>query len=175
MKKFTRFLVPLLLALVISASCGWYLFEYDRDFVRDMLLQQARMNDLNGNSKISSLFYDLAYDFSGQDENVAIELANQYKQDGNFTKAEYTLTNAIHDAPTAELYIALCKTYVEQDKLLDAVKLLETVSKPEIKAQLEAQRPLAPVPDSESGFYSEYIQVALNSKCKYIFYTTDNS
>lgn len=162
MKKFTRFLVPLLLAVVIIASCGWYLFVYDRDFTRDMLLQQARYNDLHGNSRLSSWFYNLAYEYSGQDQNVAIELANQYKADGNHTKAEYTLTNAILDGPTAELYIALCKTFVEQDKLLDAVTMLENIQNAQIKATLDEMRPEAPSADHEPGFYSQYIDVALS-------------
>ena len=172
MKKFTRFLVPLLLAALIIASCGWYLFVYDRDFTRDMLLQQARYHDLNGNPKISSLFYDLAYEYSGQDQNVAIELANQYKGDGNYTKAEYTLTNAIHDAPTAELYMALCKTYVEQDKLLDAVNMLTNITHPQIKAELDALRPAAPTADHDPGFYSQYIDVALSASDNALYCTT---
>ena len=99
MKKFIRVLVPLLLAVLIIASIGWYLFTYDRGFTRDFLLTQARYNDLHGNSRLSSWFYDLAYNFSNHDENVAIELANLYKADGNYTKAEYTLTNAINSDP----------------------------------------------------------------------------
>lgn len=173
MKKFTRFLVPVLLAAVIVLSCAWYLFIYDRDFTRDMLLQQARNHDLNGNAKISAFFYDLAYDFSGQDQNVAIELANQYKADGNYTKAEYTLTNSINDTATAELYIALCKTYVEQDKLLDAVNLLANIGNSEIKAQLDALRPAAPTADHEPGFYSQYIDVALTAESGTLYYSLD--
>ena len=139
MKKFIRVLVPLLLAVLIIASIGWYLFTYDRGFTRDFLLTQARYNDLHGNSRLSSWFYDLAYNFSHHDENVAIELANLYKADDNYTKAEYTLTNAINSEPSAELFTALCKTYVEQDKLLDAVSLLDKITNPDIKAEIEAQ------------------------------------
>ena len=173
MKKIMRFLVPVLLAALIVVSCGWYLFVYDRDFTRDMLLQQARYNDLNNNPKLSSLFYDLAYEHSGQDENVAIELANQYKADGNYTKAEYTLTNAIHDGPTTELYIALCRTYVEQDKLLDAVNMLGNITNAEIKAELDSLRPAAPTADHEPGFYSQYIDVALDNADGTLYYSTD--
>ena len=109
MKKFIRVLVPLLLAVLIIASIGWYLFTYDRGFTRDFLLTQARYNDLHGNSRLSSWFYDLAYNFSNHDENVAIELANLYKADDNYTKAEYTLTNAINSEPSAELFTNLDK------------------------------------------------------------------
>lgn len=175
MKKAAKFLVPLLLGLLILTSIVWYLFIYDRAFTRDSLLNQARYQDTHGNSRLSSWFYNAAYNFSGHDENVAIELANQYKHDGNYTKAELTLTEAIKNAPTVELYTALSRTYVEQDKLLDAVNLLEKVGHEQIKAKLDVQRPVAPMPDKAGGFYSQYIDVHLESAAKYIFYTTDGN
>lgn len=173
MKKFFRFLIPLLMGLLVIASIGWYLFSYDRDFTRDTLLSQARFHDLHGNSRISSWFYDMAYGFSGQDEHVAIELADQYKADGNYTKAEYTLTNAINSQASADLYIALCKTYVEQDKLLDAVNMLANIGNPEIKAQLDALRPASPTADYEPGFYAQYIDVSLFAETGTLYCTTD--
>lgn len=173
MRKFFRFLVPLLLVLVIISSIGWYLFVYDRDFTRDFLLSQARYNDLYGNSRLSSWFYDLAYEHSGRDENVAIELANQYKSDGNYTKAEVTLSNAIKNKGTVELYTALCKTYVEQDKLMDAVAMLENIADPNMKQALDALRPTTPSTSHEPGFYSQYIDVALKSSTGTLYYTTD--
>jgi len=174
MRKFLKFLVPLVLGAAIAASIVWYLFVYDRDFTRDTLLSQARYQDTYGNSRLSAWFYDAAYNFSGHDQNVAIELANQYKHDGNYTKAEATLTNAIRNAPTPELYTALCKAFVEQDKLMDAVWLLENISDSAIKEALEAQRPEAPVPDAAPGFYSEYLDLHMTSEgSKYIFYSTD--
>lgn len=172
MKKTIRFLVPLMMLILILGSVVWYLFVYDRDFTRDTLLSQARFQDLHGNARISSWCYNMAYNFSGHDQNVAIELANQYKSDGNYTKAEYTLTEAISSAPTAELYAALCKTYVEQDKLLDAVNLLEHVPEGEIRNILEANRPAAPVTDCEAGYYSQYFDLHLSADGT-IYYTTD--
>ena len=173
MKKFVRFLVSLLLAAAIVVSIGWYLFVYDRDFTRDALLSQARYNDLYGNARLSSWFYNLAYEHSGRDENVAIELANQYKADGNYTKAEVTLSNAIKNKGTPELYAALCKTYVEQDKLMDAVAMLENISDPAMKQTLEFLRPTAPTASHEPGFYTQYIDVELSSSSGTLYYTTD--
>lgn len=173
MKKFFQFLISILLVVAIIASIGWYLFVYDRDFTRDMLLGQARYNDLYGNARLSSLFYDLAYEHSGRDENVAIELANQYKADGNFTKAELTLSNAIKNKGTVELYTALCKTYVQQDKLMDAVALLNNITDPEMKAALESLRPTAPTTSHEPGFYSQYIELELASSSGTLYYTTN--
>lgn len=173
MNKFIKFIVPLLLAVLIIASIGWYLFVYDRDFTQHMLLQQARNSDTKGYAKLSSFFYDLAYEFNGQDQNVAIELANQYKRDGNYTKAEYTLVNAIYDGATVELYAALCQTYVEQNKILDAVNMLDSISNTSLKSQLDTLRPAAPAADYADGFYSEYISISLTSDPGTIYYTID--
>ena len=173
MKKTFRILVSLMMILLILASIGWYLFIYDREFTRDTLLGQARFQDTHGNSKLSAFFYDFAYMFSDQDEDVAIELANQYKHDGNYTKAEYTLTSALNKNPTADLYVALSRAYVEQDKLLDAVNLLNNIGNPTLKAQIDALRPSAPAADYASGYYSQYMDLHLSSTGKYIFYTTD--
>lgn len=173
MKNSSKRLVPILLALLIIASLVWYCFVYDRDFTRDMLLQQARYQSTSGNPKAASWFYDLAYDHSGQSDEVAIELANQFKAAGNYTKAEYTLSNAIADGGTAELYIALCKTYVEQDKLLDAVNMLDNIVDPGIKAQIDAMRPAAPTSEPVAGFYSQYIPVSLSTSSGTVYYSTD--
>lgn len=175
MKKVFRFLVPALLGLLIIASIFWYLFIYDRAFTRDSLLSQARFQDMHGNSRISAWFYDAAYVFSDHDEDVAIELANQYQADGNYTKAEYTLTHAINTGATAQLYAALCRTYIAQDKLLDAIHMLDNIPDPEIKAQLDALRPRAPAADYAAGFYSQYMDIHLSASNSAIYYTTDGS
>lgn len=173
MKRHLKRIVPFLLVLVILASVAWYLMVYDRDFTRDLLISQARFHDTQGSSKLASWFYDLAYEYTGQDESVAIELAEQYKGDGNYTKAEYTLTNAIADGGTAELYIALCKTFVEQDKLLDAVSMLDNIANSSIKAQLDAMRPAAPTADPDPGFYSQYISVNITGEGGTLYYTAN--
>lgn len=173
MKKVFRFLVPLLLGVLIAVSVLWYLFIYDRAFTRDTLLEQARFQDMHGNSRISSWFYDAAYVFSDHDEDVAIELASQYENDGNYTKAEYTLTNAINTGATVDLYAALCRTYAAQDKLLDAVNMLDNISDPDIKAQLDTQRPKAPAVDYAAGYYSQYMDIHLSSSNATIYYTMD--
>lgn len=172
MRKILRFVVPLLLAALVISSIFWYLFVYDRALTRDILLRQARLNDARGNSSMSAWFYRMAYSHSGNDEDVALELANQYKSDGNYTKAEVSLSQAIKAAPSGALYTALCKTYVEQDKLMDAVALLANIPDEGIRAQLDAQRPAAPTANQAPGFYNSYISVELISSGT-IYYTTN--
>lgn len=167
MKKAIRILIPLVLVLAIIVCTGWYLFVYDRAFTRDILLYAARYFESNGNHSTSAWFYDRAYRQSGDNEAVAIELANQYKASGNYTKAEFTLSKAIADGGGIDLYIALCKTYVEQDKLLDAVNMLNNVANQDIKAQLDAMRPAQPActpdPVTSGAYYTQYITVSVTA------------
>lgn len=175
MKKALKIIVPIVLGLAIVISAVWYFIQYDRGFTQDILISCARKAEDNGNHRLSTFFYDWAYRQSDEDETVAIELAEQYKQAGNYTKAEYTLSNAIADGGSAQLYIALCRTYVEQSKLLDAVNMLNNISDPEIKAQLEAIRPKMPTGYPDQGSYNEYIEVPLSVEDGTICFSTSTS
>lgn len=167
MNKAIRIIIPLVLILAIIICTGWYLFIYDRAFTRDILLYAARQLEENGKHNASTWFYNSAYKQAGNSESVAIELANQYKSIGNYTKAEYTLSKAIADGGGVDLYIALCKTFVEQDKLLDAVNMLNNVTNKDIKAQLDSLRPAAPTctpnPSTSGAFYTQYITVTISA------------
>jgi len=173
MKKIIKRIIPLLLVVALIVSACWYIFVYDRETVRDFLMAQARSCAKNGHFEAATWFYDISYEFAGEDENVAIDLAQIYKDSGNYTKAEYTLAGAIADGATSELYIALCQTYVEQDKLVDAVNMLDKVADPAIKAELDALRPAAPQPDFAPGFYSQYISLTFTAGDGTLYVSTD--
>ena len=160
MKRALRIILPIILVLIILVSAVWYLMVYDPDFTKDTILSTARSFDKGGHHKIAAWLYDLAYDQSKGGDEVAIELANHYKSNGNYTKAEYTLSNAIADGGTVELYIALCQTYVEQDKLLDAVNMLDSIKDPAIQEAISAMRPTVPTLTPTPGFYSQYVTVS---------------
>lgn len=172
MKKAFKIIVPIMLILAVIISIGWYLFKFDPEFTKDFLLNQARLAEERGNHSFATWIYDLTYHHSNEDENVAIELAEQFKSMGNYTKAEYTLSNAIADGGTAQLYIALCETYVEQDKLLDAVTMLDNIADPQIKAQLNELRPAAPVSTPESGYFNQYISVSIEASQGTVYAST---
>ena len=174
MKRFIRFLVPMLLVIALIGCAAWYLFVYDRDFTRDVLLKHARYFEQSGNHAISEWFYNQAYAHADKDENVAIELAEQYKSAGNYTKAEYTLSSAIADGGSVKLYMALCDTYVEQDKLLDAVNMLNNISNLELKQELDALRPKAPTATQTPGFYTQYISVDIAADFGTLYVSTDS-
>lgn len=161
MKRTFKRILPILLAIVTICSIIWYLFVYDRSFTRDLMLSGARYFDSRGNHSVAAWMYDQAYQQSKGNTAISIELSNRFKEMGNFTKAENALTDAIADGGSAELYVALSKTYIEQDKLLDAVAMLDSITDPEIKAQLDAIRPAAPTVDTEPGFYNQYLPVTV--------------
>ena len=171
MKKTLRIILPIVLAVAIVACTAWYLLVYDRTFTRDVLLTCARYSESNGSHNTAAWFYNLAYSQSDNSDAVAIELAQQYKASGNFTKAEYTLYNAIADGAGVDVYVALSKLYVEQDKLLDAVNMLSRVTNEKIKSELEAMRPAAPTATPDPGFFSQYISVTLSAESGTIYYS----
>ena len=103
MKKFFRILLPIVLVFAVLGSLVWYLFVYDRDFTQDFLLSQARRCESNGDHQTATWFYNLAYDYADHSDDVALELARQYKENDNYTKAEYTLSQAISDGGGIDL------------------------------------------------------------------------
>jgi len=169
MKKVFRIILPILLVLAIVLALIWYLFVYDRAFTRDILLSCARSADLNNKPAIAAWFYDLAYNQSVDSDEVAIELAMQHKADGNYTQAEVILSKAIEDGGSTDLYIALSRTYVEQDKLLDAVKLLNGITNPAILEDMKTLRPAAPTATPEPGFYNQYVPVVITAESGNLF------
>lgn len=173
MKKVFKFIVPIILAVAIVLCMVWYLFVYDRAFTRDVLLYSARHFDRNNKPAAAAWFYDLAYNQSVDSDEVAIELASQHKMDGNFTQAEVILSKAIEDDASTALYAALCRTYVEQDKILDAVKLLDGITDPAIRAEMDALRPAVPAVSPEPGLYNQYIPVTITGEGGQIFVSTN--
>ena len=177
MKKTIRTVLPILLAAAIVACIGWYLFIYDVDFTRDVLLNAARNLESKGNHAASAWFYNCAYRHANDNDAVAVELAEQYKESGNYTKAEYTLSKAISDGGGVDLYVALCKTYVEQDKLMDAVNMLNNITNQDVKAQIEILRPAAPVctpdPVTSGAYYTQYITVAVSAQSGTLYVSND--
>ena len=172
MKKTIKILVPIILAVAIILCTAWYLFIYDRAFTRDVLLSFARQSESGGNHTIAAWFYKQAYSQSANSDDVAIELAEQYKSIGNFTKAEYTLSNAIADGGGVDLYVALCKTYIQQDKILDAVNMLNNVTDTKIKAQLDTLRPNQPTVSPAPGYYNQYISVTVTAESGTLYVST---
>ena len=174
MKRTIKRFFPIILSLIVICSIIWYLFSYDRGFAQDLLLSGARFFENQGSHSTATWFYKQAHILSGGDHEVIVELAERFKKQGNYTQAEVALSNAIVENPSVELYIALCKTYVEQDKLLDATNMLANVSNPEIKSQLDALRPNTPTPSHKPGYYSQYLTITIEKNPGDMLYVSND-
>lgn len=162
MKHALRILIPLVVVVAVLAGAAWYFLSYRPDLARQFYVSRAESAASQGRYGRAVDYYSRAWDLNPDDPDLAIALAEAYKQDGNYTKAEYTLVSAITNLPDClDLYLALSRTYVEQNKLLDADQMLTRTSNEAVRAQLEELRPDPPVIQPESGSYTEYISVTL--------------
>ena len=163
MKRFLKVLLPILLSLAIIAGIGWYFFSYDQALTQDLLRSCGSFFAGKENMKAASWFYNLAYKQNYNQDAVAIEHADKYIQHGNYTKAEATLYKAIQDGAGFSVYTALSKAYIAQDKLFDAVELLDGITNPNLKQELEDMRPAAPTSPNEQKTYHQLISVTVEA------------
>lgn len=162
MKHALKIILPiiLILALIIGACCFFLIAR--RDLTESIFVYWGEHFYEAGRYSRAVSFYKAAMHFAPKDADLAICLADAYKKSGNYTKSEYTLVSAITQIPdSVQLYVALSKTYVEQDKLLDAETMLGRITNDAVRTQIDALRPAAPVIEPESGNYSEYIDVTV--------------
>lgn len=149
------------LILALLGGAAWYFLIYDRSLTADILTDWGDSAFAGGDYNSAIDYYRWAYSLQRQDQTRAITLAGAYKASGNYTKAEYTLSNAIAAGSNEAVYLELCQTYVEQDKLLDAVNMLDKIADPTIRASLDARRPAMPTVDIAPGFYNQYLTVTV--------------
>jgi len=174
MKNALKVIIPLVLILAILAAAGWFFLFQRPDLTSAFLLKQADTMVQDQRYERAITYYSWAWKLEPQRDDIPIELANTYVKANNYTKAEYTLVKAISNHPhLTELYVALCQTYVEQDKLLDAVQMLDRTTDASVKAELDSLRPAAPVVSPESGYYTEYIDVTVASDEAIVYATLD--
>ena len=170
MKHALKIILPiiLILALIIGACCFFLIAR--RDLTESIFVYWGEHFYEAGRYSRAVSFYKAAMHFAPKGADLAIRLADAYKKSGNYTKAEYTLVSAITQIPdSVQLYVALSKTYVEQDKLLDAETMLGRITNDAVRTQIDALRPAAPVIEPESGNYSAYIDVTVTGASGTIF------
>ena len=157
------FLIVLLVVAIIGAAC-WFFLVQRPDLTMSVFAHWGDyFYDARRYNRAVSL-YETACKLSPDNANLPVRLAQAYINSGNYTKAEYTLVSAITNNPeSVQLYVALSKTYIEQDKILDAEQMLDRITSADVKAQIDALRPNVPVLSPESGYYSEYIDVAVTA------------
>lgn len=174
MKKAFKVIIPVLLVIAILVTACWFFLFYNRSLTVDLLLDGAVSMASRGRYERAITYYGLAWKLDPNNADIPLDLAEAYVAADNFTKAEYTLVSAISANPDQpEFYEALCRTYIAQDKLLDAVQMLDRITVPDVKEYLDSLRPAAPVVTPESGYYTEYIDVTVESPEARVYVTTD--
>ena len=157
------FLIVLLVVAIIGAAC-WFFLVQRPDLTMSVFAHWGDYFYDAGRYNRAVSLYETACKLSPDNANLPVRLAQAYINSGNYTKAEYTLVSAITNNPeSVQLYVALSKTYIEQDKILDAEQMLDRITSADVKAQIDALRPNVPVLSPESGYYSEYIDVAVTA------------
>ena len=176
MKKTLKIVVPILLVLALLAAGYWFFFQYRTDLTTGLLTDFADSQLASGHYSMAIRCYGWAHSLTPQDVDLSLKLAEAYRAQGNYTKTENVLVHAIYDAPgETRLYETLSRVYVEQDKLLDAQQMLDSVAEPQVQAELSARRPQAPTVEPPADFYSDYITVEVRAASGRLFCTVDGS
>ena len=149
MRIFKRILITLLLLAILAgiAAGVWYLFlRNGATFVK-----LAKRFETAGTYDWAVRCYEWAWDREPENVSMPLALAECYARSGNDTRREATLWDAIERMPEqTELYFALSRAYVSQNKLLDAAHLDEQIHHPEALAAFNAARPATPRAQSDA-------------------------
>lgn len=174
MKKSLKFVIPLVAGVLLLIAAFWFFFFGNRTLTVNALYSRAVTLAEVDRFDRSIRYFGWARKLAPDREDIAEAMAQTYADSGNYTKAEYTLVSAITADPGCySLYAALCRTYVQQGKLLDAVQMLDRISDEAVKAQMSDKRPEAPVVKPESGYYTDYIEVTAESDEQIVYLTSD--
>ena len=76
-------------------GAAWFFLRYQPEIATGILTGWGSHALESGRYSRAIRYYGWAYQLSEQDPELAIALADAYKAAGNYTKAEYTLANAI--------------------------------------------------------------------------------
>ena len=176
MKRALKIILPVFLIVAILIASAWYFLFYRPEATTNFLLQQAETMRQQERYDRAIKYYNWAWKLSPNDSDIPLLLADTYIDSGNFTKAEYVLLQAISAHPSSvELYVVLCQTYVAQDKLLDAVQMLDRVADPSVKLALDSMRPAPPVVTPESGYYTDYVTLQADGGNSSVYLSIDGN
>lgn len=164
-----KFLITLLVLVLVGALLfGLYYFLWTPENFAAL----GRNAMENGKYSHAIFCFTRAAEMAPTDPDHVLSLADACIADGgNYTQAERSLVNAIKAAPSSALYLKLSSLYIAQDKLMDAQKMLDSVTDAAIRAELDAMRPAAPVFTPAAGEYDELISVDFEAAEGEIYYS----
>ena len=177
MKRTLKIVIPIVLILAILIGAYWYFIRTNPKLTAGFCTNVADWMMSKDHPSVAVWFYGRARVLDPLNGDLSLKLSNAYRRNGNFTMTERTLVKAIQDAPdNTELYLTLSSVFVQQDKLLDAQKMLDNLVNDSVIADIAAIRPAAPTVSPEGNRYNDYITVELTgSGNDTIYYTIDGS
>ncbi|MDR0325749.1 MAG: leucine-rich repeat domain-containing protein [Oscillospiraceae bacterium] len=158
MKRIIRLVIILLVAGLLYAAYALF----GGRAVNAFTLRAAEQAREAGDAERAASLYERALGVSPRDETLRLLVCDLYREAGNFSRAEFTLTSGLRDVgPSAALYAKLSAVYVEQNKLLDAVNLLDTIRLPDARDKIGAARPAPPEFLLPAGVYRQRVEAEL--------------
>ena len=179
MKKALKIVIPILIILALLGGAYWYFVRYNPLLTADLLSDLGDSFASYSHPGAALRCYQWANELAPRNGALSLKLAEACRKSGNYTKTERVLVQAIRANPdNPELYVRLSKLFVEQDKLLDAQKMLNSITSEVSAAEIARRRPAPPVVSPEGNYYTDYITVeiapaAAGSTCYYTAYNTD--
>ena len=175
MKRVLKIVIPLVVVLALLGGCAWFFLAYRSDLTAHFLTGQAERMMEAGRYNRAIQYETWAWEARPPTtKRFRCPWPRPMPPSGNYTKAEYTLVNAIAATPkNVALYVELCQVYVAQDKLLDAVQMLDRVQDEAVREELAAMRPAAPELSPEDGYYTEYIEVSADGGGNNVYLSID--
>lgn len=158
--------------LVIAAAVTSYLFLIDKSLIAEAYLRQGIRLTQEGAYSSAVEKTEQALKLDQDNPDIYLELGELYYTQKDYETAESYLVTGIARKPTVKLYTALSRVYVGQDRLEDAVKLLDGITDPVIKTAISNSRPPLPQLEPLPGYYNERISVSLSEEG---YYSADGS
>ncbi len=158
MKKIVPWVIAV--CVIIALAGGWLLFG-GRALQWYYTSQATRAIEENRPERAAEMLQK-RLDMTPGDDTLRLRLAEMLAGMGAFSRAEYILHEGLEEAADpVPFYAALSAVFVTQDKLYDAVALLDGVKNPLTAEKLSALRPADPVPQPLGGVYQHLLEVSV--------------
>ena len=178
MKKALKIILPIVIVLAILGGAYWYFIQYNPLLTARILTNFGSSMENADHPNVAIRLYEWANRLDPRNGELTLKLAEAYRKSGSYTKTERCLVRAIQATPDNEqLYIRLSKVFLEQDKLLDAQTMLDSITSAAAADAIERLRPAPPVISPEGNYYNDYISVEISGGDgdTVYYYTTDGS
>lgn len=171
-----RILKVLLVTIIIAAICVglfWASRPYQRSSIYHYLAKNA---EKSGNDAFAIKMFEQALKTHPSNSKARKDAIEYYKNSNNMSKVEFHLLRGIDAEPGNSFYYEeLCRVYVEQGKLYDAVTLLDNIEDAIVSRKLSSLRPAAPIISPQSGAYRGELDITITSSDNSKIYCSVNS